>query len=626
MFKQLSDSMSFHKNGYKTLKLINKADSSAIPLFILYSTIKSLYPFLNIFLSAFIIDSIIQQNFKLTIMYIVALILGNLIFGIILDTLKQACEVKSIKVNQYVLIAIRKHVLELDYESLESPETLETIHSADFSMQHRGGFGYLLTNYGLVLESLVSIVASIIIVFDLCLRLPKSSHSSLNIIASVPLSFIVMLIFLSINVFTNLSLAKYFNDKSIKVFEKQMVAERRFSYFLNQIIMDFAKGKSIRLFNMSPLIEKEEQDHNDIMGKTIYVDLYKLLKKQSYTNIFISGFSIIFAYLFVIIKVLANAITIGALTKYIGSISQLNSAIIQFITYNDEVRVQCNFMKYYNDFMEIENKRQTGTIPIEKRNDNVYEIEFHNVSFSYPGREEKVLNHVSCKLTLKDKMAVVGRNGAGKTTFIKLLCRLYEPTEGYITLNGVDIRKYNYLEYLSLFGVVFQDFNLFAFPLDQNVAASTNPEEEMVLKCLELAGIKDRVEEMPEKIKTPLYKYDDGGVEISGGEAQKLAIARALYKDAPFVILDEPTAALDPISEYEIYSRVNELVRDKTSIYISHRMSSCRFCDDIIVFDDGAIIQRASHDELILDEENLYAHLWNAQAKYYVNKNEATIE
>ena len=347
-------------------------------------------------------------------------------------------------------------------------------------------------------------------------------------------------------------------------------------------------------------------------------ELYSLLKKQAYTNSLISGFSIFFAYTFVVLKVLADAISIGALTKYIGAISQLNSAIIQFITYNDEVRVQCNFMKYYNEFMGIENKRHTGTIPVEKRNDNIYEIEFHDVSFSYPGRDEKVLNRVSCKLTLKDKIAVVGKNGAGKTTFIKLLCRLYDPTEGYISLNGVDIRKYSYLEYLSLFGVVFQDFNLFAFPLDQNVSASMTPDGEKVWKCLELSGIKERVEEMSEKIKTPLYMYDENGIEISGGEAQKLAIARALYKDAPFVILDEPTAALDPISEYEIYSRFNELVKDKTSIYISHRMSSCRFCDDIIVFDEGKIIQRGSHDELIADEDMLYASLWNAQAKYYV--------
>lgn len=618
MLKKLSNSLSFHKDGFKTLKLIHNADSSAVPLFILNSIVKSLYPFINIFLSAYIIDSIITKDFNSTVIFIAALISGNLIFGILSDKLKQVCEVKAIKVNQYVQISIRKHALEMDYETLEIPKTLEIVNSADFSMQHRGGFGYLISNYGLLLESIISIFTSIIIVIDLCLKLPVSEHLYLNMISSVPVSFVIMLVFMFINAYTNLSLAKYFNDKSLVLFEKQMKSERRFSYFLNQIIMDFSKGKVIRLFNMVDMIENEEKDYNLFISNTILSELYSLLKKQAYTNSLISGFSIFFAYTFVVLKVLADAISIGALTKYIGAISQLNSAIIQFITYNDEVRVQCNFMKYYNEFMGIENKRHTGTIPVEKRNDNIYEIEFHDVSFSYPGRDEKVLNRVSCKLTLKDKIAVVGKNGAGKTTFIKLLCRLYDPTEGYISLNGVDIRKYSYLEYLSLFGVVFQDFNLFAFPLDQNVSASMTPEEEKVWRCLELSGIRNRVEEMPEKIKTPLYMYDENGIEISGGEAQKLAIARALYKDAPFVMLDEPTAALDPISEYEIYSRFNELVKDKTSIYISHRMSSCRFCDDIIVFDNGKIVQRGSHDELITDEDMLYASLWNAQAKYYV--------
>lgn len=618
MFKNLLNSLSFHKVGLKTLKLLHRADSSAIPLFILNSILKSLYPYINIFLSAYIIDSIIDKNFNLTIILTITLIAGNFVFGIISDALKQICSNKSTKVHQYVQLLICKHSLELDYETLEIPKTLESIHSANFSMQHQGGFGNLISNYGLLLESIISILTGIIMVFSLCLSIPNSESAFLNIAGSIPVSFIILLAFFLINANTNISLAKHLNEKQLVIFEKQMKTEKRFSYFFNQIILNFSMGTFIRIFDMSALIEKEEKDRFSFSSETIWPEMFSLFKKKEYTESLIAGFSVFFAYTFVILKVLANAISIGALTKYIGSISQLNSAISNFIRYNGEIGLQCDYLKYYNEFMEIKNERYTGTIPIEKRNDNVYEIEFHDVSFKYPGQDEKVLEHVSCKLILKNKMAVVGRNGAGKTTFIKLLCRLYDPTEGYITLNGIDIKKYNYLEYLSLFGVVFQDFKLFAFPLEQNVASSTAADVEKVWKCIELAGIKDRVEKMPEKLKTPLYKYDEGGVEISGGEAQKIAIARALYKNAPFVILDEPTAALDPISEYEIYSKFNELVKDKTSIYISHRMSSCRFCDDIIVFDKGKIIQRGSHDELMQNENMLYANLWNAQAQYYV--------
>ena len=194
----------------------------------------------------------------------------------------------------------------------------------------------------------------------------------------------------------------------------------------------------------------------------------------------------------------------------------------------------------------------------------------------------------------------------------------YDPTEGVILLNGVDIRKYDYDEYMSLFSVVFQDFKLFAVPLGQNVAADTDFDRERVNACLARAGFERRERTLPKGLDTPLYKdYDKDGVEISGGEAQKIALARALYKDAPFIILDEPTAALDPVSEYEVYSHFNSIAGDKTAVYISHRLASCRFCDKIAVFDAGRIVQNGRHEELLAAGGGKYCELWNAQAQYY---------
>lgn len=208
--------------------------------------------------------------------------------------------------------------------------------------------------------------------------------------------------------------------------------------------------------------------------------------------------------------------------------------------------------------------------------------------------------------------------GSGKTTFIKLLCRLYDPTEGEILLNGIDIRKYNYREYMDIFSVVFQDFKLFSLKLGQNVASRVDYNKEKVMECLDKAGFSEKLLEMTEGMETYLYKdYDDNGIDVSGGEAQKIAIARALYKDAPFIILDEPTAALDPIAEAEIYGKFNEIAGDKTAIYISHRLSSCKFCDEIAVFHEGAVIQQGSHATLVADEKGKYYELWNAQAQYY---------
>ena len=199
-----------------------------------------------------------------------------------------------------------------------------------------------------------------------------------------------------------------------------------------------------------------------------------------------------------------------------------------------------------------------------------------------------------------------------------MLCRLYDPTEGEILLNGVNIQKYDYDEYMSVFSVVFQDFSLFAFTLGEVVASSRNFDENKVRECLKKANFGNRLHEMPGGVHTYLYKdYDQSGIEISGGEAQKIALARALYKDSPFILLDEPTAALDPISEYEVYSNFNVISEDKTTVYISHRLASCRFCEMIVVFDNGQIVQHGSHEELLSDVSGKYYELWNAQAQYY---------
>ena len=270
------------------------------------------------------------------------------------------------------------------------------------------------------------------------------------------------------------------------------------------------------------------------------------------------------------------------------------------------------------EMLNVSDEMYKGKLPVEKRLDNQYEIEFRHVSFRYPGSERYALEDFSLKLRIGERMAIVGMNGSGKTTMIKLLCRLYDPQEGEILLNGVDIRKFRQDEYVRLFSVVFQDFKLLSMPLGENVAASVEVDEGKAEEVLRQAGLGERLEELPEGLGTYLYQdITDGGIEISGGEAQKIAIARALYKDAPFVLLDEPTASLDPLSEYEIYSGFDTMVGDKTAIYISHRLSSCRFCDDIAVFHEGRLVQRGSHEQLLSDEKGKYYELWQAQAQYY---------
>lgn len=329
-------------------------------------------------------------------------------------------------------------------------------------------------------------------------------------------------------------------------------------------------------------------------------------------------------YTFAGLGALVGRFSVGSIVKYISSILKFTNAVAAFVSILELLRYNNAMSKIYFDFIETPSHMYQGSLTVEKRSDRNYNVEFRDVSFRYPNTDFWALRHVNLKFNIGEKLAVVGMNGSGKTTMIKLMCRLYDPTEGQIFLNGIDIRKYDYKEYMSIFSVVFQDFKLFAFTLGENVATGTEYDEERVKACLVEANFGDRLATLEKGTKTYLYRnFEKDGVEISGGEAQKIALARALYKDAPFIILDEPTAALDPIAEAEVYSNFNKIVGDKTAIYISHRLSSCRFCDKIAVFDQGSIVQVGTHDALIADTSGKYHELWTAQAQYYTEKREA---
>ncbi len=322
-------------------------------------------------------------------------------------------------------------------------------------------------------------------------------------------------------------------------------------------------------------------------------------------------------YLFVCLKAWAGAFGIGEVTQYVGAVSRLASGVTGLMQMANELRVNTGFVEKIFEFLDLPNNMYQGSLTTEKRRDREYKVEFQNVSFRYPNSENWALKNVSVSFEVGSKLAVVGENGSGKSTFIKLLCRLYDPQEGEILLNGVNIKKYRYEEYMAIFSVVFQDFCLLSHQLGQNVAGSCDVDETKAAKCLEDAGFGERLGELPDGLNTWLYKdFDEEGIQLSGGERQKIAIARALYKDAPFIILDEPTASLDPIAEAEIYRRFDEIVGDRTAIYISHRLSSCRFCGEILVFEAGSVIQRGNHEELI-GTGGKYRELWEAQAKYY---------
>ena len=382
-------------------------------------------------------------------------------------------------------------------------------------------------------------------------------------------------------------------------------------------ISEYASGQDIRLYGMEELVA------GGLLAEDMAMDrLNAVFERQRAlfgVPVTVLRHAMQFtAYAALILGALAGGVSVGGIAQYVACLMMMLSALESLSVSARRAMENDHYMKRYFSYFDIPNDMYQGTLTVEKRDDNDYNIEFRDVSFKYPGSDAYALRHVNLAFKVGEKLAVVGENGSGKTTFIKLLCRLYDPTEGEIRLNGVDIRKYDYDEYMSLFSVVFQDFKLFSFRLGQVVASNRTFDAARARDCLRKANFGDRLDALPEGLDSFLYKdCDRSGFEPSGGEGQKIALARALYKDAPFILLDEPTAALDPVSEYEVYSNFNAISGDRTAVYISHRLASCRFCDRIAVFDHGAIAQTGSHEALLGDEKGKYRALWTAQAQYY---------
>lgn len=400
--------------------------------------------------------------------------------------------------------------------------------------------------------------------------------------------------------------------------EQGTFGNRVFGYF-SSASSNRARMADMRFYKQQDIAEYYLENNNTFSMKSTFAQYAKgpmglLIALSSCVSAFLTGL----IYLLVCIKAWAGAFGLGTATQYIGSVTSFFGGFSELMKCIGVMRINSSFLDTVFELLDTPNTMYQGSLTTEKRSDIQYDVEFRDVSFKYPGSEAYALRHVNMKFKVGSRLAVVGMNGSGKTTFIKLLCRLYDPTEGEILLNGIDIRKYRYDDYMKIFSVVFQDFQLLALPLGQNVAASQTYDAARVLDCLNKAGFGEKLAKMPHGLDTYLYKsVDTEGVDVSGGEAQKIAIARALYKDSPFIILDEPTAALDPIAEAEIYSKFDEIAGDKTAVYISHRLSSCKFCDEIAVFDSGSVIQQGTHSDLLADESGKYFELWNAQAQYY---------
>lgn len=615
MKQKMKASVELHKKGFRLLKIIHEIDRNMLPRTILEAIINAFIPYISLFLSAEVIDLLFEKEYKNAILTVFVMCGITLAAQLIVAILQYYSGICRNNLPTELQGKIREKAMELDYTTMDDPEIVSMIQNTEKAAQYNGGMNWVIFRYRALLQYSISAITAIGLTVQLCFSLPKYGNSVFHVLANPFVTILVLLLTWFIGKKITNRQSEVVNQLENEIAKEHYKVESGLSYWSYEVLYNVSYGQILRVGGLSEMVLANTEKYIDA-NLPVFEKMGTSTRKSRIAEGVETGLFSVAAYLVVLIKVLTEAITIGSFTKYAGALLQLNEAITKMVWSEAELKRLVDNLIKLADFLELNNKMETGSIHIEKRLDNHYEIEFKDVGFCYPGSEKFVLRHVNAKITLKNKLAVVGKNGAGKSTFIKLLCRLYDPTEGVITLNGVDIRKYNYKEYLSLFGVVFQDFHLFNYSIAQNVATSSNYDEEKVMKCLEQAGILEFVKELPKGLETVLEKTEEDSIQLSGGQSQKVSIARALYKDAPFVILDEPTAALDPISEAEIYERFDEMVEDKTSVYISHRMSSCRFCDEILVFEEGKICERGTHEEL-LARKGVYESLWTAQAKYY---------
>lgn len=608
--------MKYKNTIQKVMILLHRLQPGLLPLIILMRCISAVHPFVNLFFGSRILDMVVGRRSMEEIMKIVCLmVLLNAVLGLVRWALEKVVIVKKRVLSEKIYELICVKTLTIDYEVLEYKETLERIQKADEGMNSHGDIGAFCDDLGRIVEDVSKIVYAAILLVSLFIPMPLKEVTWLGRILNSPFSSLILVFSIVFSMIIGTQLKKWMQKAEKTNFDRNIKLNQAFSYFFS-FVWDYGQGKYIRLYGMRDLIVKMAEHYTKQTENNS-----REMVRQSHKATLIRD-AVMFllqatGYVYIGLKATLGLISVGSVLQYVGSFQQFYNGVQNILFTYVNMDMRSRYLSHFYDYMELKNKKYEGTLPVEKRDDNQFEIEFRDVSFRYPNSNEMVLSHLNTKIKLGEKTAVVGKNGAGKTTFIKLLCRLYDPTEGQILLNGIDIKLYDYREYIGLFSVVFQDFKLFSFSVGENVATSAEYDEEKATACLKQAGFEERLSTMPQGIHTNIYQVEDNGVEISGGEAQKIAIARALYKDAPFVILDEPTSALDPVSEYEIYRHFDQLVKDKTSIYISHRMSSCRFCDNIYVFDGGRIIQAGSHEELMQKEEGLYHQLWQAQAQYY---------
>ena len=597
MFKGL---MFFVKQGWKY-------DKCYILWNVFYQLVNSMIPVIAALAPRYIIDELMgQARPQMLVLYVglpagYTLIAGGLSVFFSMDGFTRRCRVAAEFDS-----GLHKRLARADLEQLENPDFLDMQEKAKkFLYSDWHGFGYLL-------DSALNIVGQTFTLAGVA-----------AIIATLDVR--VVLIFLVLTGAGTFA-EGHAKERAAKLTE-QISADQRGWMYYSGLFENFGYGKEIRLNGMGNWLLKRE--------RAFFTRVNDNLKQQNdgYIRSGLIGCGCTFlqqcaAYAWLILRTMQGGISVGSFTMYVSAVTAFASALRTVLDNLTEIRVYDRFYDRLDEYLSVparlrgDDDGRNHDISGRKEKKRIlsegeHVIEFRNVGFRYAGSDTWALRDVNLTLRPGARLAVVGENGAGKTTFVKLLTRLYDPTEGEIRMDGIPIQEYDYDSYMSAFSAVFQDYRLFSFSLEENVTLARPAEEGKAEDALRRAGFGEKLDSLSGGIHTAVYKnFDETGFEPSGGEGQRIALARALYRDAPIVVLDEPAASLDPRAEFELYRHFNELTEGKAAVYISHRLSSTRFCDEIAVFAGGRIVERGTHEEL-MERKGVYAELFEMQAQFY---------
>lgn len=553
----------------------------------------------NVVLPKFLLDELLGgRDTGRLLLWGGAIVGGNLAFGLLVRLMKRVMDVKIAYMDQKMQQALGIKIMNVDYFYLEDPHYLDLKERAAFACVNQNVVFQLVQGLADCVKTLATLAGLITVILTL---------GPVLLIVSIGTVLLTLLLLAVLSRYT------------VRIHQQIIPINRKYNYYLGLGYNDTLQ-KDVRLYGLAPMLVGRVMQYTEEFMKEF--DLF--YNKRGLLKGLVNAVTILHAaltYAYLGLRVLGYgrgaAIGIGSFTMYVNASIQFTACFQSLVDTLVKTGQMLDYLDPFLELMELPEVQQEGDIPFEGE---VEEIRFDHLSFAYPGSGKEILSDLSFTIHRGEKISIVGLNGAGKTTLIKLICRLYHPTAGHIFINGHDIFEYEYESYTRKLAAVFQDYKLFAFSLRENITSLDEGQEDAarLSRIIEEVGLEEKMQELPNGLGSIYGKsYDEEGVELSGGQGQKIAIARALYKDASLVILDEPTSALDPLAEADIYQNFNTMVEQKTAIYISHRMSSSVFCDRILILDGGRIAGFDSHENLMKEGDSLYCRLFRAQAENY---------